>query len=158
MQSSNAQPLLPRGSDRLRFTTVASKSIRDRRLTGTRIPASKKETAIWLFADNPCATEVAKTVGMSLDSARGIPDREHEQIMKLRETLMREYDRLWKRDIEVYYHGEAERQYQRLWDEILKKQKALNYRPRLQILPELTVPRQLPSFNLLVERNHTAYG
>ena len=108
---------------------MASKSIRDRRLTGARIPASKKETAILLFADNRGATYVAKTVGISLDSARGIRDREHEQIMKLRETLMREYDRLWKRDSEMYYRREAERQSQQLWDEILKKQKAVKLSP-----------------------------
>ncbi len=108
---------------------MASKSIRDRRLTGARIPASKKETAILLFADNLRATYVAKTVGISLDSARGIRDREHEQIMKLRETLMREYDRLWQRDIDVHYHREAEEQSQRLWDDILKKQKAAKLSP-----------------------------
>ena len=112
-------------NDRLPFTTVASKSIRDRRLTGARIPASKKEPAILFFADNRRATEVAKAVGISLDSARAVRDREHERIMKLRETLTREYERLWEWNIEAHYHKEAERQYQELWQEIFKKQKAL---------------------------------
>jgi hypothetical protein len=104
---------------------VASKSIRERRLTGTRIPASKKETAIFLFADNLPATEVAKIVEIALDSARGIRDREQERIMKLREMITREYDRLWEQDITAYYKREAEWQYQQLWQEVRKKQNAL---------------------------------
>jgi hypothetical protein len=108
---------------------VASKSIRDRRLTGARIPASKKEAAVLYFVDNLRATEVANTVGISLDSARAIRDREHERITKLREQAEREYERIWERNLESYYNREAERQYQQLWQEILKKQKALKLPP-----------------------------
>src|SRR5881396_3688909 len=97
---------------------MASKSIRDRLLTGSRIPLSKRATAIFFFAENLPATEVAKIVGISLDSARGIRDREHEQIMKLRETLTREYDRLWEQKIEEDYKREAERNYQQFWKEV----------------------------------------
>jgi hypothetical protein len=53
----------------------------------------------------------------------------HEQIMKFRETLNREYDRLWVRKTEAYYNREAERQYQQLWQEVLKKQKVLKLSP-----------------------------
>jgi DNA-directed RNA polymerase specialized sigma24 family protein len=88
---------------------VASRSIRDRRLTGARIPASKKEAAILYFVDNLRATEVAKIVGISLDSARAIRDREHERIMKLRETVTREYERIWERNIEADYNRETKR-------------------------------------------------
>jgi hypothetical protein len=116
-------------SDRLLFTAVASKSIRDRRLTGARIPESKKEPAVLFFVDNLPATEVAKLVGISLDSARGIRDREHDRIMKLRERLTREYERRRERELEVCYRRDAERQYRELWREILKKQKALKLSP-----------------------------
>ena len=68
--SSNGLLLLSRPTPR--FTAVASKSIRDRRVTGARIPASKTETAILLFADNLPATKVAQTVRISLDSASAI--------------------------------------------------------------------------------------
>ena len=108
---------------------MASKSIRDRRLTGARIAASKKEKAILLFADNRCATEVAKTVGISLDSARGIRDREGEQIMKLREALRVEYSRIRMREIDAKFNMQAEEQDQQLWQETLKKQKALKLSP-----------------------------
>jgi hypothetical protein len=104
---------------------VASKSIRDGRLTGARIAASKKETAILLFADNRCATEVAKAVEISVDSARGIRDREGEQIMKLREALRVEYGRIWMREIDAKFNMQTEERYQQLWQEILKKQKTL---------------------------------
>lgn len=104
---------------------MASKSIRDHRLTSTRISVSKKDAAILLFADNLPATEVAKIVGIALDSARFIRDHEHGRIMKFRETITREYERLWKRDIEAYYKREAEIQYRQLWQQIRKKQKAL---------------------------------
>ena len=81
------------------------------------------------FVDNLRATEVAKIVGISLDSARAIRDREHERIMKLRERLMHEYDRLWERNIEAECKREEERQYEELWQEILNKQKALKSSP-----------------------------
>ncbi len=65
---------------------MASKSIRDRLLTGSRIPLSKRATALFFFAENLPATEVAKIVGISLDSARGIRDREQNLIMVLKKT------------------------------------------------------------------------
>jgi hypothetical protein len=117
------------GSDRLKFTAVASKSIRDRRLTGARIPESKKEPAVLFFVDNLPATEVARLVGISLDSARAIRDREQKRILKIREALTREYERRRERELEVSYRRDAERQYRELWREILKKQKALKLPP-----------------------------
>jgi hypothetical protein len=104
---------------------VASKSIRDRRLTGARIPESKKEPAVMFFVDNLPATEVARLVGISLDSARAIRDREQKRILKIREALVREYERRLEREEKTYWEREAERQYQELWRGILKKAKVL---------------------------------
>jgi hypothetical protein len=78
-----------------------------------------------MFADNERATVVAKTVGISLDSARGIRDREHAKILRLREKLKREYERLWEREIEANYKRQEKVQCEQLWQEILKKQNAL---------------------------------
>jgi hypothetical protein len=77
---------------------MASKSIRDRLLTGSRIPLSKRATAIFFFAENLPATEVAKIVGISLDSARGIRDREQNLIMVLKKTMADQYFRLQARE------------------------------------------------------------
>jgi hypothetical protein len=104
---------------------VASKSIRDRRLTGRRIPLAKRQTAIFLFADNIPATKVANIVGISLDSARAIRDREQNLIMELKRIMSEEYLRLWEQDIAAYFNREAEKHYRRLWGEIRKRQKAL---------------------------------
>jgi hypothetical protein len=104
---------------------VASKSIRDRTLTGTRIPMAKRQTAIFLFADNVPATKVANVVGISLDSARGIRDREQILIMELKAIMSEEYLRLWEEDVAAYFNREAEKDYQQFWGGILKKQKAL---------------------------------
>jgi len=92
---------------------MASKSIRDRLLTGSRIPLSKRATAIFFFAENLPATEVAEIVGISLDSARGIRDREQNLIMVLKKAIADEYFRLWEKD------------YKQFWREIRKKQKDL---------------------------------
>ena len=108
---------------------MASESIRDRRLSGARLPAAKKETAIMFFADNLPATKVAKIVGISLDSARAIRDREQKQIMNVRQATRLAYYFLWEQDVEAYFNREAEKEYQELWQEILKKQKALNLSP-----------------------------
>jgi hypothetical protein len=104
---------------------VASKSIRDRLLTGSRIPLHKRATAIFFFADNLPATEVSKIVGISLDSARGIRDREQNLIMILKKTIAEEYLRLWEGHIHAYYNRETEKQYQDLWQQIRKTQKDL---------------------------------
>jgi hypothetical protein len=69
------------------------------------------------------------TVGISLDSARGIRDREHEKILRLRERLKREYERVRERDIEANYKREEKMQCQELWQELLKKQNALKLPP-----------------------------
>ena len=86
---------------------------------------SKRQTAIFLFADNVSATKVANTVGISLDSARAIRDREQHLIMELKSIMSEEYLRLWEQDITAYFNREAEKDYRRLWGEILKRQKAL---------------------------------
>jgi len=104
---------------------MASKSIRDRLLTGSRIPLSKRATAIFFFAENPPATEVAEIVGISLDSARGIRDREQNLIMVLKKAIADEYFRLWEQDITAYFNREAEKDYKQFWREIRKKQKDL---------------------------------
>ena len=104
---------------------MASKSIRDRLLTGSRIPLHKRATAIFFFADNLLATEVSKIVGISLDSARGIRDREQNLIMEIRKMMADEYFRLWEQDNEAYFKREAEREYQQFWREVRKKQKEL---------------------------------
>ncbi len=104
---------------------MASKSIRDRLLTGSRIPLSKRATAIFFFAENLPATEVAKIVGISLDSARGIRDREQNLIMVLKKTMADQYFRLWEQDTTAYFNREAEKDYRQFWREIRKKQKDL---------------------------------
>jgi hypothetical protein len=85
----------------------------------------KRQTAIFLFADNLPATKVANVVGISLDSARAIRDREQNLIMELKRIMSDEYLRLWEQDITAYFNREAERQYQQFWREVCKKQKAL---------------------------------
>ncbi len=104
---------------------MASKSIRHRLLTGSRIPLSKRATAIFFFAENLPATEVAEIVGISLDSARGIRDREQNLIMVLKKAIADEYFRLWEQDITAYFNREAEKDYKQFWREIRKKQKDL---------------------------------
>ena len=104
---------------------MASKSIRDRLLTGSRIPLSKRATAIFFFAENLPATEVAKIVGISLDSARGIRDREQNLIMVLKKTMADQYLRLWEQDNIAYFNREAEKDYRQFWREVRKKQKDL---------------------------------
>ena len=104
---------------------MASKSIRDRLLTGSRIPLSKRATAIFFFAENLPATEVAEIVGISLDSARGIRDREQNLIMVLKKAIADEYFRLWEQDITAYFNREAEKDYKQFWREVRKKQKDL---------------------------------
>ena len=104
---------------------MASKSIRDRLLTGSRIPLSKRATAIFFFAENLPATEVAKIVEISLDSARGIRDREQEVIMECKKTMAEQYFRLWEQDTAAYFNREAEKEYKQFWREIRKKQKDL---------------------------------
>lgn len=104
---------------------MASKSIRDRLLTGSRIPLSKRATAIFFFAENLPATEVAKIVGISLDSARGIRDREQELIMILKKTMADHYFQLWERDTTAYFKREAEKDHRQFWRDVRKKQKAL---------------------------------
>jgi len=86
---------------------------------------SKRQTAIFLFADNVSATKVVNTVGISLDSARAIRDREQHLIMELKSIMSEEYLRLWEQDITAYFNREAEKDYRRLWGEIRKRQKAL---------------------------------
>ena len=86
---------------------------------------SKRQTAIFLFADNIPATKVANVVRISLDSARAIRDREQHLIMELKGIMSEEYLRLWEEDITVYFKQEAEKDYRRLWGEIRKRQKAL---------------------------------
>ena len=86
---------------------------------------SKRQTAIFLFADNVSATKVANTVGISLDSARAIRDREQHLIMELKSIMSEEYLRLWEQDITAYFNREAEKDYRRLWGEIRRRQKAL---------------------------------
>ena len=104
---------------------MASKSIRDRLLTGSRIPLSKRTTAIFFFAENLPATEVAKIVGISLDSARGIRDREQNLIMVLKKTMADQYLQLWEQDTTAYFNREAEKEYKQFWREVRKKQKDL---------------------------------
>ena len=104
---------------------MASKSIRDRLLTGSRIPLSKRATAIFFFAENVPATEVAEIVGISLDSARGIRDREQNLIMVLRKTMADQYLRLWEQGNTAYFNREAEKDYKQFWREVRKKQKDL---------------------------------
>ena len=86
---------------------------------------AKRQTAIFLFADNVPATKVASVVGMSLDSARAIRDREQNLIVELKTIMSDEYLRLWEQDIAAYFNREAEKDYRRLWGEIRKRQKAL---------------------------------
>jgi hypothetical protein len=104
---------------------MASKSVRDRLLTGSRIPLSKKATAIFFFAENVPATEVAKIVGISLDSARGIRDREQNLIMVLKKTMADQYLRLWEQDTSAYFNRETEKDYKQLWRKVRQKQKDL---------------------------------
>ena len=56
------------------------------------------------FADNLPATKVAKIVGISLDSARAIRDREQQQIMNVRKATRLAYYFLWEQDIEAYFN------------------------------------------------------
>ena len=114
---------------------MASKSIRDRLLTGSRIPLSKRATAIFFFAENLPATDVAKIVGISLDSARGIRDREQNLIMVLKKTMADQYFRLWEQDTTAYSNREAERDYKQFWREIRKKQKHLEKSIKLPPTP-----------------------
>ena len=114
---------------------MASKSVRDRLLTGSRIPLSKRATAIFFFAENLPATEVAKIVRISLDSARGIRDREQNLIMVLKKTMADQYFRLWEQDTTAYFNRGAERDYKQFWREIRKKQKDLEKSFKLPPIP-----------------------
>jgi len=86
---------------------------------------AKRQTAIFLFADNVPATTVANVVGISLDSARAIRDREQHLIMELKGMMSEEYLRLLEQDVAPYVNREAEKDYRRLWGEIRRRQKAL---------------------------------
>src|SRR5439155_26915408 len=91
--------------------------------------AANNERALMFLAQTRPATKVAKIVGISLDSARAIRDREQQQIMNVRKATRLAYYFLWGQDIEAYFNREAEMQYQELWQEILNKQKALKLSP-----------------------------
>jgi len=71
------------------------------------------------------ATKVANVVGISLDLARAIRDREQNLIMELKRIMSEEYLRLWEQDVAAYFKREAEKDYRRLWGEIRKRQRAL---------------------------------
>jgi len=87
---------------------------------------SKRQTAIFLFADNVSATKVANTVGISLDSARAIRDREQHLIMELKSIMSEEYLRLWEQDITAYFNREAEKDYRRLGEKSARDRRRLN--------------------------------
>jgi hypothetical protein len=46
-------------------------------------------------------------------------------ILKIREVIKREYERLRERNLEAYFNREVEKEYERQWQEILKKGKTL---------------------------------
>ena len=64
-------------------------------------------------------------MGISLDSARGIRDREQNLIMVLKKTMADQYLHLWEQDTTAYFNREAEKDYKQFWREIRKKQKDL---------------------------------
>jgi len=94
-------------------------------VTDSRIPLSKRATAIFFFAENLPATEVAKIVGISLDSARGIHDREQHLITVLRKEMADQYLQLWRHDTNAYFNREVEKDYKQFWRDVRKKQKDL---------------------------------
>ena len=126
---------------------MASKAIRDCRLTGKRIPFEKKATAIFYFADNLSATEVARMVGISLDSARAIRDREQYLIILVRKQMAEQYYRFFEQDVTAYCNREAARQHQQFWQQIHKKAKTLKQSPealkQLKKLESELAPRPL---------------
>lgn len=82
-----------------------------------------------LFVDNLPATRVATLVGISLDSARAIRDRQQDVILELRTFIADEYLRFFEQDVQRYYKRKAENEYQLWVKEIRKKMKALKLPP-----------------------------
>ena len=120
---------------------MASKSIRDRLLTGSRIPLSKRATAIFFFAENLPATEVAKIVGISLRFSPWHRDREQNLIMGTRKTMAADqYFRLWEQDTTAYFNREAEKDYKQFWREMDARNRRI-LRSLSNCLPPLPIPK-----------------